>query len=151
MKHPILTMLLLGFSAGLLADPVPDPIAKICAEYIPWNLPKVVKPYSVSETYLSLNGKPDTTIRVCQCTDGPSGEALSLWVRAQSDAEATADDFKIAADGSKVIYTSAGKAGNNVVSLLRGRSCIDATGSNIAIHHSDAALGRTGAYKRIGE
>lgn len=119
-------------------------------------LPKVAPPFSVSEAYLSLNGPANTVFRVCQCTDAPDGTPLHLWVRAQSSASEKLNygTYDYSKGQTTYVQETAGEGlhkGVNVVSLLRGRTCLDVAGQNIAIHHSDETLGRTGVYIRIGE
>jgi hypothetical protein len=120
-------------------------ITKLCSEGVRWSLPKVQAPFSVSEVYLGLNGNPNKTMRICHCTEDVGGNTVYVWVRAQQTpapppTESALQKLAGAFDG-----------GSNVVSLLRGRGCLDVRGENIAVHHSDKQERRWGTYVNPAE
>jgi len=140
MTRTLLAVTLTFYSCFGFADEPDELVKKMCGESIPWVLPKVQAPFSVSEVYLSLNGSEDKTMRICHCTSDVAENTLYIWVRAQKKPEP--------APRAAELETLEGvfSGGSSVASLLRGRGCLDVRGKNIVIHHRDTEQGRWGTY-----
>jgi len=120
-----------------------DPIQRACSNGAPWALPKTEPPFSVSELYLRLNGGSGP-IRVCHCTEDVDGKSLFVWV--VSNGSSTASVSKASLDALAAQGRTTAKIDDNMVSLLRGRGCLDADGHSIQVHHEDNKNGRWGTY-----
>lgn len=129
-----------------------DLIDENCKLGVPWTLPSVAQGHSRAEVYLVLNGAPTTTVRICHCTEDGDDGPRHVWVVAKDQPGSRSSDDEpqaAAADGELVSHSGTAGGGGYGESILRGRGCLDATGSFIIVNHSDRETGRQGTYQRL--